>query len=565
MLARIRAPGAAPAATDERRGTAARPRVRWGAARGDCAADADRQAPSAPVPSQPVATRVPVRARLLPSPAIMQGRRRFPVRTAFAAAAFAGALAGCGPATDSARTVALGECRLPRLATAAQCGTIDVPENRDKPDGRKISIAFAVLPANTLAPKADPLVLLPGGPGQSASALVPFAARLAEVRRTRDIVLVDPRGTGRSSPLDCAALKPDDKPDAVIEPDPVPKAKECLKELAERGVDAAQYTTAAWVADLEAVRAALGYPQWNLWGGSYGTRVALEYARRHPDRLRSMVLDGVAPPSLKVSLGVWLTREQALDALFKACAASPACAAVQPDLAATLARIRADLGPGGRDVRVANPRTGEIETHRLTDEIVVAGLHPLVYVPELAALIPAMLERASAGDFAPLYAAALLVGSDLADQMSGALHYSVTCAEDVPRIDDADRARLAATRIATFARQTLAVCDVWPRGRQPADATTPVVTGIPTLLVSGGLDPVTPPAYAEEVAKTLANHRHVVGTGYGHIVSPHACGPRLVAAFVDRAGFDTLPSSCVEHFAASLRPPLWPGRLAPAP
>jgi len=473
-------------------------------------------------------------------------------------------LAGCGE-PEVQRSVALSECRLPKLSTAAQCGTIEVPENRDEPDGRKISIAFAVLPANTLTPKPDPLVLLPGGPGQSASALAAFASRLVEVRRTRDLVLIDPRGSGRSSPLDCAALKPDDTPDDMLDTDPVPKAEECLQELAERGVDPSQYTTAAWVADLEAVRVALGYPMWNLWGGSYGTRVALEYTRRYPDRVRSMVLDGVAPPSLKVSLGVWLTREQALDALFKACAGNKACAEAQPDLAVTLEKIRVDLGPDGRDVKIANPRTGEVETHRLTYEIVAASLHPLVYLPELAAVIPAMLDRAAKGDFAPLYAATLLIGGDLAEQMSGALHYSVTCAEDVPRIDAAERQRLATTRVATLAPKILAVCDVWPRGRQPADATTPVVTAIPTLLISGGLDPVTPPAYAEEVAKTLSSHRHVVGTGYGHIVSPHACGPRLVAAFVDRAGFDTLPASCLEHFATSKRPPLWPDRLAPAP
>ena len=471
---------------------------------------------------------------------------------------------GCGK-PEVQRSVALSECRLPKLSTAAQCGTIEVAENRDKPGGRKISIAFAVLPANTLSPKPDPLVLLPGGPGQSASALVPFASRLVEVRRTRDLVLIDPRGSGRSSPLDCAALKSDDAPDDVLETDPVPKAQECLQELSGRGVDAAQYTTAAWVADLDDVRAALGYPKWNLWGGSYGTRVALEYARRHPDRVRSMVLDGVAPPSLKVSLGVWLTRERALDDVFEACAGNATCAGVQPDLAATLEGIRTDLGPDGRDVKVADPRTGEVETHRLTFETVVASLHPLVYVPELAAVIPALLDRAAKGDYAPLYAAALLIGGDLAEQMSAALHYSVTCAEDEPRIESAERQQLAATRVATLAPKTLAVCEVWPRGRQPTDAITPLVSGIPTLLISGGLDPVTPPRYAEEVARTLSNHKHVVASGYGHIVSPHACGPRLVAAFVERAGFDTLPASCLEHFATSKRPPLWPNRLAPAP
>ena len=492
-------------------------------------------------------------------------RQRLLVRSVPVAFLLAGLLAGCGADVARERSAALTGCRLPRLATEAQCGSVEVPENRDKPDGRKISIAFAVLPANTLSPKRDPLVLLPGGPGQSAGALVPFASRLLEVRRTRDIVLVDPRGTGRSSPLDCKALEPGGTPEEVLETDPLPKAKECLTELVARGVDPAQYTTAAWVADLEAVRSALGYPTWNLWGGSYGTRVALEYARRHPDRVRSMVLDGVAPPSLKVSSGVWVTREQALDALFNACAASPPCAAAQPDLRATLEKIRADLGPSGRDVKVINPRTGETETLHLGYDLVVASLHPLVYLPELAATIPALLGRATKGDFGPLYAATLMIGGDLAEQMSGALHYSVTCAEDVPRIDDADRRRLAATRAASLAHNVLAVCDVWPRGRQPADATTPLVTDIPTLLVSGGLDPVTSPAYAEEVGKTLSNHRHVIGAGYGHIVSPHACGPRLVAAFVDRAGFDTLPSSCIEHFTNSRRPPLWPDRLGPAP
>jgi pimeloyl-ACP methyl ester carboxylesterase len=111
----------------------------------------------------------------------------------------------------------------------------------------------------------------------------------------------------------------------------------------------------------------------------------------------------------------------------------------------------------------------------------------------------------------------------------------------------------------------MSVCDVWPRGQVPDDATKPVVADLPVLLLSGGLDPVTPPANAEEVGKTLRNSRHVVAAGYGHIVSPHACGPRLLAAFVDRAGFDTLPQPCLDHFANSKRPPLWPDRLAPAP
>ena len=229
-----------------------------------------------------------------------------------ALAMLAVALAACGGATDATRrTMALAECRLPKVALAAQCGEIAVPENRDAPGGRTITIAVAVLPANTLNPRADPLFILAGGPGQSATSIAPFAVQLTDVRKDRDIVLVDQRGTGRSSPLDCAAFAPDDTPDTTLALDPLPKAKACAAELAGKGIDLAQYTTAAFIADLEAVRAALGYRRINLWGGSYGTRVALEYMRRHPQRIRGAVLDGVAPPGMNIVLDVWSARQAA--------------------------------------------------------------------------------------------------------------------------------------------------------------------------------------------------------------------------------------------------------------
>ena len=219
------------------------------------------------------------------------------LRRSVVAATIAAALlaSGCGSDVAHKRTLKLGDCRLPNLPTAAQCGELEVPEDRGKPAGRTIRIFAAVLPANTVNPKDDPLVILAGGPGQAASQLAPFAARLTELRRTRDVVLIDQRGTGRSSPLTCEAFKPRD--DDVFETDPLPRARDCLAELKRQGVDAAQYTTAAWIADLEAMRDALGYPRWNLWGGSYGTRVAQEYLRRFPDRVRTMTLDGVAPPA----------------------------------------------------------------------------------------------------------------------------------------------------------------------------------------------------------------------------------------------------------------------------
>jgi pimeloyl-ACP methyl ester carboxylesterase len=156
----------------------------------------------------------------------------------------------------------------------------------------------------------------------------------------------------------------------------------------------------------------------------------------------------------------------------------------------------------------------------------------------------------------------MLVTSDLDEQSNTALHYSVTCAEDVPRVTAADAAStLSSLHTKTLAERALSVCTAWPKGVPPADATTPVKSDVPVLILSGGLDPVTPPANGAEVAKSLPKSRHIVASGYGHIVSPHACGPRLIASFVDDPTFDSLPASCVEYFEKSRRPPLWPDRL----
>ena len=474
------------------------------------------------------------------------------------------ALSGCGEVGPPGRSLKLAECRLPNLSTVAQCGELEVPEDRGKPAGRRIRIFVAVLPANTLSPKADPLLLVAGGPGQAASTLAPFASRLNEVRRTRDLVLIDQRGTGRSSPLDCAAFQPRD--DDALETDPVPRARQCAEQLRAQGVDATQYTTTAWIDDLEAMRSALGYTQWNIWGGSYGTRVAQEYLRRHPELIRTVTLDGVVPPAMIVTLDVWRTRQATLDAVFRACRDSPACRRRHPDPAATMTEIATGLDPTGRDLDAVDPRTGKVSSIHVTMDGVLALLLPLIYSPESSALLAEMLALAAGGEFGPLLAATQSLNTSLAEQVNAALHYSVTCAEDASRITPA----LAATALAgldarRIAENVIAVCTVWPRGRVPEDFAEPVISDKPTLLFSGALDPVTPPANGAAVARTLSNSRHIVARGYGHIVSPNACGPRLIASFVEEAGFSKLVQSCVTYFANSVPPPPWPDRLAPQP
>lgn len=432
-------------------------------------------------------------------------------------------------------------------------------------EGRKVELFVAVLPANTANPKPDPLLILAGGPGQAASQLAPFASRLTEVRRTRDVLLIDQRGTGRSSPLTCDAFSRRDEPLAVLETDPVPKARACAAELASRNIDLTQYTTAAWIADLESIREALGYRAFNLWGGSYGTRVALEYLRLYPERVRSAILDGVAPPDFRIPLDVWPSRERALDAVLAACETQPQCRKRYPDLQGVLARMVGELAPDGREIHIVDSRTGAATAHTITGEALLASLLPLTYSPELASLLPEVIGRASDGDYGPLFAAAGMVSADFAQDFSAALHYAVTCNEDAPRIAVDDRRRLSGLRTRALAEKVLAVCDVWPRGKPDAISSQPVTSAIPVLILSGGLDPVTPPENGERVAKTLPNSRHVVARGYGHIVSPHACGPRLIAAFVNDAGFDRLPADCMRDLERSERPPLWSDRFEARP
>jgi hypothetical protein len=154
-----------------------------------------------------------------------------------------------------------------------------------------------------------------------------------------------------------------------------------------------------------------------------------------------VTLDGVAPPDMIISLDIWPSREAALDALFERCRATPACRQAMPDPAATLDAIARTLGERPRVVEIVDPSTGAARRVPASVDMVIGLLQPLLYAPETVALIPALLARARDGDLAPLVASATAFTGDLARQMNTALHYSVTCAEDVPRVGLAARAR----------------------------------------------------------------------------------------------------------------------------
>jgi pimeloyl-ACP methyl ester carboxylesterase len=366
---------------------------------------------------------------------------------------------------------------------------------------------------------------------------------------SRDVVFLDQRGTGKSNPLNC---DDDSQPLQALFEDALPErlVTRCLAEL---DADPRQYVTTVAMQDLEEVRAALGYPRMNFWGGSYGTRAALEYLRRHPDRVRTMVLDGVAPATMKLPLSFATDGDAALKGLFDACEGEPLCRKVYPDLRVMIQSLRAQLVRRPSRATIMDPRTGERADIQVNENVLLSGLFRPLYVAELASLLPLGVAAAANGDFNPLLAQNLELADDIAENLSVGMHLSVICSEDVPRIGPAD---LAAAGRSFFGRALvddfLRACAIWPRGKVPEDYHTPVRSEVPALIFSGGIDPATPPRHGEEAARTLPNAKHIVAPHLGHGVSLHGCAPRLIERFVRAGSAAEIDGQCLQRIPRPL-------------
>lgn len=464
--------------------------------------------------------------------------------------------------------VALTTCRLKGVETAMRCGTIDVPEDRDAadPHGRRLAIRFAVLPALAHKPERDAIFVLAGGPGQAATSIAGLVQPLfARLNRERDVVFVDQRGTGGSHRLDCAAeTDTGSLADGFDLSGLDAKVAACAKRLSA-DADLTRFGTAAAMRDLDDVRAALGYPTIDLWGASYGTRAALAYAAQFPDRVRTMTLDGVAPPWQKLPLSFGVDTYATLRRLVDDCTRDAACARVHPTLGDDVAGLFARLARAPMPVDVPDPLTGSTQHVVVTTAGLATLLRTPLYVSLTASLLPAAFGDAARGDFAPLAALTSTVGSSLEDGIALGMHLSVLCAEDVATIDDAEAAAARAESehsaldgrpnpfAAIYLEQYRRLCAAWPVRRPVAAATVPRST-VPTLLLSGGLDPATPPVHAERVAATLQNARHVVAPNVGHGVSMQGCAPDLIERFVRDADPKAIDGACL---ATIPRPPFY--------
>jgi pimeloyl-ACP methyl ester carboxylesterase len=469
-------------------------------------------------------------------------------------------ITGCAGRSEAAASdrPALDDCQLGRIK--GQCGSIAVLENRDGPaNGRSLDIHFALIPASNSQPQTDPVFLLAGGPGQAAiSAYTPILPALQRLNQSRDIVLVDQRGTGRSNPLACPGVN--ELPLDSSREDLEAALASCRQELTAAH-DLTQYHTTLAMQDLDEVRAALGYEQINLIGTSYGSRAALEYMRLFPEHLRSAVLNAVVGPELVLQLQAPRDGQRALDLFFARCANDADCQAAFPDLETDFATLLS-LAEGGVAVRLSHPLNGEVVDLTLNRDEFMQSIFTLLYSAEIVSLLPLLLHNAAeSGDFGPLLAQFLTVSGGVG--LYQGMFYAVACNEDAPHIDltEAETFR-AGTQFGLAAADLVALCADWPQAVVPEALRQPVTAVVPTLLLSGNADPITPPQYAEAVAATLPNSLHLIVPHYGHDVLLAGCLILVVEDFIRRGSVDELDTGCLEQIQA---PPFFVSLAGPRP
>ncbi|HYV46518.1 MAG TPA: alpha/beta fold hydrolase [Myxococcaceae bacterium] len=446
------------------------------------------------------------------------------------------------PAPALAAALLLHPCHAPNIDAEVRCGTYSVAEDRAHPEGRRIPLDVVVLPSRAAKPAPDPILVVSyGGPGSTNTENAPDAWQ-SWFRDERDVVLVDLRGTGGPSRLDCDTKGASDLDDLF----PPEAMRRCREELSKKA-DLKQYTSAASVDDLDEVRAALGYDQVNLYGASWGTRAALIYLRRHPQHVRSAILEGVAPIAMKNPLTHARAGQRALDLLFDDCAAQPSCKAAFPKLRDEFASLMKRLHEKPAEVTLKDPQTGATTKAQLTWQRFAESLRVYTYYLPRQRDVPALLHRAAAGDLVPFAEAAAASNRALRGGLRFGNLLSITCTEDLSRIGPGEIERESKDTYLGDSRvsQQMAACEGWPRGPLEPGYGDPVTSSVPVFLLSGTQDPVTPPSFGAEAAKTLSRAVHVVAPGTHVPAGP--CIQSMEKAFLQAADPKAVDQRCVKE------------------
>ena len=329
------------------------------------------------------------------------------------------------------------------------------------------------------------------------------------IRRDRDVVLVDQRGTGGSAPLKCDLRDMTNAQQVLGEEIPAARLRACREQLLQTA-DLTQYTTPIFADDLDDVRAALGYEKIDVFGASYGTRAALVYLRQHGSHVRTIGLEGVVSPGYRFPLSFSRALQSSIDQIIDRCEATTACQQGYPDLRKEFDAllVRLDKEPAKADVTVGESR----QTVVISKGLFVSTLRPALYVPQVISAFPLMIHRAYEGDWSIYSAVALQVRTAIDKAVNRDLTISVACSEDVPGTTEAMiENATAGTYLGDYqVRQYQNYCKEWPQGSVPADFHAEIHSDVPALLISGALDPVTSLAVSRETARDLSKSQTVV-------------------------------------------------------
>ena len=455
------------------------------------------------------------------------------------------ALLGLAAAAAAAKPVSQQgrSCHLPGAEEALRCISLAVPVDYAKPQGDKLALHVTVAPAFRESARPDPLFILAGGPGQAGTdVLVLLSQTFRRARATRDIVFIDQRGTGLSGRLECAKKVPNEE--ALSEAEADAYVRECIASVR---MPFAAYTTANGARDLEQVRLALGYDKINLWGASYGTRLAQEYARAFPAALRAMVLDGVAAPDQVIPAG-GRDGQAALDQVFRQCAADRACHAAYPALRSQFEALSARVAAGGVKLELPDPRTARPLKLAMTSDRFLGTVHNILYSAADTRRLPFLIHSAYHGRWEPFVARRNVASDYSADgPVSQLMHLAVVCAEDVPRLTPQLAAEDTVALTRPLTERITSMCGMMKVAPVPASAPTPIAH--PVLMLSGELDPITPPRRAQAAARFMPQHQHLVVTYAGHGISQLGCTPRLIREFLDQPGKKVDPA-CLKDIPA---------------
>jgi len=449
-----------------------------------------------------------------------------------------------GSSVANEQTLSLDACHVDNIKQQVQCGKLQVPENYQSPQGEKISINFVVLPAIDNSQNKEPLMFLAGGPGQAAASLAGGLYKaFNEIRKTRDLILVDQRGTGESHPLQCENELDRDIYQTLPEDFKAQDVKDCLAEL--KG-DLSQYNSENAIRDFDGVRAALGHEKIAIYGGSYGTRAGLVYMRMFPESLSTVVLDSVGPIEVPIGLfGQSAARSFAM--LLENCQKEESCQKAYPNLAQEFKQVTDSLEKEPVNITIPHPRLGTPTTLLVNKSKFVSTIFMQLYSTEGRALVPLIIHQASLGNFAPY--TGLTAAGETGMNMFIGLTFNIVCNEDIPKVTDAMFAHDAANDFNGAVNQNVwkTACPLWPQYRPSDEFYQPVTADIPTLIISGELDPVTPPSNGDYSAKTIPNNKHIVMKNSSHTPGVSGCAINIINEFLNEKNPNDLDESCLDE------------------